>query len=117
MFERRLVERKRFGSPCAKCVDNDIEPDEIFARQIEQIFDYCLCLGVFNLIASAHKSRYLIPAGDRLVHQQLALLACRTNDSYFFHDKNLQKIFCFRNLSDYGHSISNIKKFFSEVTF
>ena len=75
-----------FPRPGAERVDDDIEPDEIFAGQLEQVFDDRLRFGICDLVVPAHEARHVIPARNRLVHEELSLFACRTYDGYLFHD-------------------------------
>ena len=85
VFEGSSVQRKRFGRPCAECVDDDVEPDEILARQIEQILDDELCLGI-DLRHAAHEPRNFIPARKGFVYEKSPLFACRAHNCYLFHD-------------------------------
>ena len=111
------MQGKRFGRPRAESVDDGVEPDEILARQIEQIFYDRLRLRVCDLVAAAHETRNVVPARNRLVHQQPALLACRTDNRYLFHKPFTSKrflLFCC-NLFDYDDSIApsccNVKRY------
>ena len=80
------MQGKRFGRPRAESVDDGVEPDEILARQIEQIFYDRLCLGVCNRIVAAHKARNVVPARNRLVHQHLpSLPAAQTTATFFIN--------------------------------